>query len=151
MVCILTNCLTHYISICLSDTTCLFIVLPCLLVSGLMLFQIKCIYFRRCHISRVQYHEEHQSTKHQFNKKQFTKHQFTRDNTTRGNPTVGGPLVGFLFEIPHFPRGYRVVPTSKLPTWNFTEWVNELTFLRQKRTIMSKNCFFSCWYDSQLV
>ena len=74
-----------------------------------------------------------------------------RDNTTRGNPTVGGPLVGFLFEIPHFPRGYRVVPTSKLPTRNFTEWVNKLTFWWRKRTMMSKNCFFSCWYDSQLV
>ena len=52
-----------------------------------------------------------------------------RVSTTRGNPTVGGPLVGFLFENPHFPRGYRVGPTSNSPTQNFTEWVNKLTFL----------------------
>ena len=65
-----------------------------------------------------------------------------RDNTTCGNPTGGGPLVGFLFEIPHFPSGYQVGLTSNLPTRNFTEWVNELTFLLQKCTMMSKNCVF---------
>ena len=48
-----------------------------------------------------------------------------RDNTTRGNPTVGGPLVGFLFENPHFPRGYRVGSTSN--------------FGRLQRTLTSKN------------
>ena len=51
-----------------------------------------------------------------------------RVSTTRGNPTVGGPLVRFLFENPHFPRGYRVGSTSNSPTRYFSEWVNKSTF-----------------------
>ena len=57
----------------------------------------------------------------------LVRHGF-RVSTTRGNPTVGGPLVGFLFENPHFPRGYRVGSTSNSPTRYFGEWVNKSTF-----------------------
>ena len=56
----------------------------------------------------------------------------TRVSTTRWNPTVGGPLVGFLFENPHFPRGYRVGSTSNSPTRYFAEWVNKSTFFVER-------------------
>ena len=69
-------------------------------------------------------------------------HILGRVSTTRGNPTVGGPLVGFLFENPHFPRGYRVGSTSNSPTRYFAEWVNKSTFFVERLyDSVWKRCF----------